>query len=1116
MQSYIQNTSDLPPELCAKPLALVGVSGLDTLNNAVHKSIWETFSNNRRADRSPVFFKLISNAHEFPVIKPKRNSYDWYIPKGILKRNWMNKHLYEIPAVIVIFYDLDWNDSLWNEKMIECASRVQSLRAALEGRNTRIAVVLIQNTLPLPPGEDVLASDRAVSLCASCELNASSLFVLPHGDHLQGYAVRLESAFYEFAQSYYHNEIKTIRSHKEHLNKSSHQYLFVRHQFKMGFLYELKQDVHTAHKHYTHAYNYLLEIRVVDTNALEIRTVAGFINYKLCKLMFALNLPRDAISQFKAHIDRFKNRMGFHELSFEHYAWLSKQFSVFGDIFDEAVKLGLPAVQTQHPGIYYQQAAQYAILRKKSCQELCSNIIALPQPHPLEGANSMEFYGQRPWRPGKLSAEPPDPQLESNGIQAIQYLEKQFAHSNAIVSLYGLAISQYKTYRCPRTRRHLVLQMAEEYYNSHDFGKALTLLTHMLWDFRAENWWLLLTDILEKAIRCAYLTASVQDYVLLSLEILGKYSKLSVEQKKRIHENLQRILKRQIPFGDQKLTPDVLQHAVIQWQPKLQTEPIHLSLDLGNVSTCIETKATFMQAKYEVDQNVTVEVYIKCSSPLPLTFTKVSVTINTPSYNCEYAVDNQNLSSNSLEFGSDETKRFVIDFVPDSNDVNSEIQIGAINLVMGNASETNLDLKFSPQNGPNRVCPELLHFKYSPHKLNFDNISPRTATLIIPRHSKLEIGLEYAIPALLGEWFAIKIAINNEELHDIKDMRVEVALSKDETISLTEFSTNSSGVPEKLPLVVKLPPTLRQGEKCSGCFYLRAHKVVENHIEVKISYTLDREKPVVSIKTETIIVPVVKPFEISTKFQSSLMEEIGQFYVGEEVGVMCSVRCLSPWPLIIENTSFEFTSPCKSTENSIVSHLANTRLEDKEVGVELFLAVCEKSSDSNVTVGQYMVKWRRENGLSTTSQLTIIGHTCHWIPLELKMSVPAHGFVRTPLLIDYHLHNRSRQLLQLDVAMEGSEAFMYAGYKQFSVSVLPESVKSIQYNLYPLIAGSVALPKLVLTLPENSGEVPGLRQEQLKSLVERCLPTHLYVMPQVKGAPQLPGLVKPRRLAKIK
>lgn len=150
---------ELPRELCVKPLALVGISGLDTLNNAVHKLVWEAFCNSRRLDRAPVQFKLIGkvlfllqriaflllfniigNAHEFPVIKPKRNSYDWYHPKGILKKNWMNKYLNEVPAVMVIFYDLDWNDSQWSEKMIECASRVQSMRY----ENFRIYTVFVQ------------------------------------------------------------------------------------------------------------------------------------------------------------------------------------------------------------------------------------------------------------------------------------------------------------------------------------------------------------------------------------------------------------------------------------------------------------------------------------------------------------------------------------------------------------------------------------------------------------------------------------------------------------------------------------------------------------------------------------------------------------------------------------------------------------------------------------------------------------------------------------------------------------------------------------------------------------------------------------------------------------
>lgn len=60
---------------------------------------------------------------------------------------------------------------------------------------------------------------------------------------------RLENAFYDLAQNYYHHEARNIKSHRDHLNKTTHQYLFVRHLFKMGFLNELKQDGHAAHKY---------------------------------------------------------------------------------------------------------------------------------------------------------------------------------------------------------------------------------------------------------------------------------------------------------------------------------------------------------------------------------------------------------------------------------------------------------------------------------------------------------------------------------------------------------------------------------------------------------------------------------------------------------------------------------------------------------------------------------------------------------------------------------------------------------------------------------------------------------------------------------------------------
>lgn len=103
---------------------------------------------------------------------------------------------------------------------------------------------------------------------------------------------------------------------------------------------------------------------------MEIKTVAGFINFKMCKLMFKLNLPRDAITQFKAHIEKYKARTGFKELLFEHFSWQSQQFQYFGDLFGDAVKNGLAALQTQHPGIYYMKAAEYLYKRRDTFSQI--------------------------------------------------------------------------------------------------------------------------------------------------------------------------------------------------------------------------------------------------------------------------------------------------------------------------------------------------------------------------------------------------------------------------------------------------------------------------------------------------------------------------------------------------------------------------------------------------------------------------------------------------------------------------------------------------------------------------------------------------------------------------
>ena len=50
------------------------------------------------------------------------------MPRGILKTDWMDKHLHVIPSLMVVFFDLDWDDAQWKEKETECASKVAVLR----------------------------------------------------------------------------------------------------------------------------------------------------------------------------------------------------------------------------------------------------------------------------------------------------------------------------------------------------------------------------------------------------------------------------------------------------------------------------------------------------------------------------------------------------------------------------------------------------------------------------------------------------------------------------------------------------------------------------------------------------------------------------------------------------------------------------------------------------------------------------------------------------------------------------------------------------------------------------------------------------------------------------
>lgn len=62
-----------------------------------------------------------------------------------------------------------------------------------------------------------------------------------------GCVIRLESAFVDFAQAYYKQMAQQVRLHRDQLT-TSHQFLKIRHQFKLGFIAEMRFDYSAALK----------------------------------------------------------------------------------------------------------------------------------------------------------------------------------------------------------------------------------------------------------------------------------------------------------------------------------------------------------------------------------------------------------------------------------------------------------------------------------------------------------------------------------------------------------------------------------------------------------------------------------------------------------------------------------------------------------------------------------------------------------------------------------------------------------------------------------------------------------------------------------------------------
>ncbi|KAF7643174.1 hypothetical protein LDENG_00244050, partial [Lucifuga dentata] len=365
-----------------------------------------------------------------------------------------------------------------------------------------------------------------------------------------------------------------------------------------------------------------------------------------------------------------------------------------------------------------------------------------------------------------------------------------------IIALLSNAVAQFKKYKCPRMKSHLMVQMGEEYYHAKDYTKALKLLDYVMCDYRTERWWDLLTAILSTAVRCAYLMASVKDYIIYSMELLGRASTLKEEQKTRIEKNLFKVLMNEIPDAEPECDPSCAGAARSLWSDRMALVGSNeFTLEVQDYVLFIQCKARFLSPSFHVDQPIKLQVFLRADCPHPVSFSKLAVSLSNQEYN-QWCVLVESSGPENMRLSPGKTTCYDFSFVAKTEDVGKKIEMTGIEMMLGSDSGRCVFLSWRGAGGDAASTHEGLQASRSSRRwgrnieehqeLDWDSLSIQQSTMIISRVPKISVQLSHHPPALNNEMYCISLTVKSQEEDVARDVKLTAGLKPGQDANLSQ------------------------------------------------------------------------------------------------------------------------------------------------------------------------------------------------------------------------------------------------------------------------------------------------------------------------------------------
>lgn len=1078
----MMSMNELPKEVTFPPVPYIALIGLDAASNTYHNQVWNTFAINRAVDRPPLYYKLIPIDHSFIPAKVKK-TYDRYVPSGILKTNWFAKHLFEIPSVAVVFEEADWHSLQNTDQRMKCIEKVKRVRTLLNGRHTKIVLILLQSE-PITHSDDQTYKENVGKLCLECDINPKSFFIIPINELqlMLSYVQRIEQIILDLAKNYYVAQTKSVKSHKEQLNKSTQIYLYIRHEFKLGFFHEIRQIYNTALGHYKNAYVSLMEIRTNPLNIFEVKSMASLLNYKICRLCFYLNVPMDAISNFRKHVDIFQNKQTTNQGGFEQFAWLSEQFQIFAELFEMAVNsLSLAPSSNHHPGVYFFEAASYMSERRKAARSIDVTFTKEEAAYlsAITNVQNREFVGQFAW-----NSDLSDTDKIKFANMAIQFNESQVDHTKLLINLYGNVLNQIRKFKKPRFSRYLMYLIGEEYFNLNNYEEALTYFCNILQYYREEKWNDIYFKVINLAMISAYRLADISNFIRFGFEQMSN-STITDQDRKSLMNCLDSFLNLQYsPLSDNcQIIND--QNVMKKWTDIL-TNLEHLesrqeiSIQMDREISFIDCKVFFSSEHYFIGNKVHLCIALFSSLPSDISNITFQLKFINSYYDQHCAITDDNtvcLKSNSLT-------KINFEFKPLLEDIGKELVASELILKYGKKQNVSFHWQLKKLHQNSFTSYALAHNE----KLSFDKLRPLLSTKILEHQSKLNVECmirNNSHHIYVNERSIIKLRLDSHENYPISNLQLslKVVNSTDERVDqnfawYAVKGDHLTACEEKFLITEKM-----NSNECNECqFILQLFTVGKKSILIDLCYDLlleSGEKIQFILVRKQVIksIDCVQAFRVNNTVHNIGCNDTANIRVAEPFKLSFDIgNLLGKDPIEIVSMTPYFNPKCNT-----ISHLDTVSypivLDETASLKQLYLLSCSIESSTPTSLGQFVLQWKCKDELSTLNGTNVpsnmlLNETTFDLPsvnvasslIFVEMHLPEQCHARGPIMAQYIIHNRLDVDMMAEICMGSSDCFMISGNKLIKTCIKGNLFIEQTYILFPLLCGELTLPQLGITI----------------------------------------------------